>query len=150
MVGAMGSSFLPSEFNAAYLWGQLEQIDDIQNKRKHIWNMYDEGLRGKTDTSVKLPVIPNYATNNAHMYYMVCPSLEYRTKLMNYLKENGVQTTFHYLPLHSSAYYHDKHDGRILPCCDYYANCLLRLPLFYELSDKDIEEICRLIRDNSF
>ena len=134
----MGSSFLPSEFNAAYLWAQLEQLDDIQNKRKHIWNMYDKGLRGKIDSLIQLPVLPTYATNNAHMYYMVCPTLEYRTKLMGYLKENEIQTTFHYLPLHSSEYYKNKHDGRVLINSDKYGDCLVRLPLFYNLSDEDI------------
>lgn len=141
----MGSSFLPSEFNAAYLWAQLEQMDDIQGKRKHIWNMYDDGLRGKIDSRIKLPVIPNDATNNAHMYYMVCPSLDYRTKLMNYLKDNGIQTTFHYLPLHSSNYYNDKHDGRILSNCDMYADTLVRLPLFYELKDDEVFHIVKTI-----
>lgn len=137
----MGSSFLPSEFNAAYLWAQLEQLDDIQNKRKHIWEMYDKGLRGKICSAIKLPEIPDYATNNAHMFYLLCPSLDYRTKLMSYMKERGIQTTFHYLPLHSSAYYKDKHDGRSLPNCDRYGDCLLRLPLFFELNDSDIENI---------
>ena len=135
----MGSSFLPSEFNAAYLWAQLEQIDDIQGKRKYIWQKYDEGLRGKLE--VKFPQVPEYATNNAHMYYLVCPSLEYRTRLMSFLRERGVQTTFHYLPLHSSEYYKDKHDGRKLPNCDKYADCLVRLPLYYEMNDKDIQQV---------
>lgn len=143
----MGSSFLPSEFNAAYLWAQLEQMDDIQGKRKHIWKLYDEGLRGKIDSSVQLPNIPVYATNNAHMYYMVCPSLDYRTKLMNFLKENGVQTTFHYLPLHSSEYYKNKHDGRELPNCDKYGDCLVRLPLYYELNDNEVYKIIKLIKE---
>lgn len=141
----MGSSFLPSEFNAAYLWAQLEQMDDIQGKRKHIWEMYDKGLRGKIDSQVILPDVPRYATNNAHMFYLLCPSLEYRTKLMNYLKKNGVQTTFHYLPLHSSDFYKNRHDGRLLSNCDNYADCLVRLPLFYELVDEDIETIISLI-----
>jgi len=141
----MGSSFLPSEFNAAYLWAQLEQLDDIQNKRKHIWQMYDEGLRGKIDSAIKLVDIPDYAINNAHMYYMVCPSLDYRTKLMNYLKEKGIQTTFHYLPLHSSEYYKDKHDGRVLANCDRYGDCLVRLPLFYELKDEEVKYIIESI-----
>lgn len=136
-----GSSFLPSEFNAAYLWAQLEQMEDIQNKRKHDWNMYYEGLNGKIDNRVRLPHIPEYATNNAHMFYLLCPSLEYRTALMSYMKENDVQMTFHYLPLHSSKYYKEKHDGRILSNCDYYGDCLVRLPLFYEISDKDIKYI---------
>lgn len=141
----MGSSFLPSEFNAAYLWAQLEQLDDIQGKRKHIWNRYFEGLNGKIGNEVKLPYIPEYATNNAHMFYLLCPSLEYRTALMKFLKENDVQTTFHYLPLHSSKYYEDKHDGRELPNCDRYGNTLVRLPLFYELTDWEIDKIVRLI-----
>ena len=141
----MGSSFLPSEFNAAYLWAQLEQLDDIQGKRKHIWNRYFEGLNGKIGNEVKLPYIPEYATNNAHMFYLLCPSLEYRTALMKFLKENDVQTTFHYLPLHSSKYYEDKHDGRELPNCDRYGDTLVRLPLFYELSDMEIDKIVKLI-----
>ena len=141
----MGSSFLPSEFNAAYLWAQLEQLDDIQGKRKHIWNRYFEGLNGKIGKEVKLPYIPEYATNNAHMFYLLCPSLEYRTALMKFLKENDVQTTFHYLPLHSSKYYEDKHDGRELPNCDRYGNTLVRLPLFYELTDWEIDKIVKLI-----
>lgn len=141
----MGSSFLPSEFNAAYLWAQLEQLDDIQGKRKHIWNRYFEGLNGKIGKEVKLPYIPEYATNNAHMFYLLCPSLEYRTALMKFLKENDVQTTFHYLPLHSSKFYEDKHDGRELPNCDRYGDTLVRLPLFYELSDMEIDKIVKLI-----
>lgn len=141
----MGSSFLPSEFNAAYLWAQLEQLDDIQGKRKHIWNRYFEGLNGKIGNEVKLPNIPEYATNNAHMFYLLCPSLEYRTALMKFLKENDVQTTFHYLPLHSSKFYENKHDGRELPNCDRYGDTLVRLPLFYELSDMEIDKIVKLI-----
>jgi len=142
----MGSSFLPSEFNAAYLWAQLEQLDDIQGKRKHIWQMYDEGLRGKVDPQIVIPELPDYATNNAHMYYLLCPSLEYRTKLMAYLKEQGIQTTFHYLPLHSSAYYQDKHDGRKLPNCDRYGDTLVRLPLFYELVDENVTKIVNALK----
>ena len=141
----MGSSFLPSEFNAAYLWAQLELLDDIQGKRKHIWNRYFEGLNGKIGNEVKLPYIPEYATNNAHMFYLLCPSLEYRTALMKFLKENDVQTTFHYLPLHSSKFYENKHDGRELPNCDRYGDTLVRLPLFYELSDMEIDKIVKLI-----
>lgn len=141
----MGSSFLPSEFNAAYLWAQLEQIDDIQNKRKHIWNMYYEGLKGKIDSQIIIPELPDFATNNGHMFYLVCPSLEYRTRLMAYLKDNDIQTTFHYLPLHSSEYYKDKHDGRKLTNCDRYGDCLVRLPLFYELSDEEELKVIKQI-----
>lgn len=143
----MGSSFLPSEFNAAYLWAQLEQLDDIQGKRKHIWNRYFEGLKGKIGNDVKLPYIPEYATNNAHMFYLLCPSLEYRTALMKFLKENDVQTTFHYLPLHSSKFYAKKHGNHKLPNCDFYGDCLVRLPLYYELSDMEVNKIIGHIID---
>ena len=129
----MGSSFLPSEFNAAYLWAQLEQLEDIQGQRRHIWERYDKALRGHLPEGFQLPVIPDYATNNYHMYYLLCPSLAVRTKLMDYL------------PLHSSKYYEDKHDGRELVNCDRYADTLLRLPLFYELCDDAIDHITRLL-----
>ena len=142
----MGSSFLPSEFNAAYLWAQLEQLDDIQNKRKHIWKRYYEGLEEIEGSKVQLPFIPDYATNNAHMFYLVCPSYEYRTALMKYLKEHDIQTVFHYLPLHSSSYYNDRHDGRVLPNCDRFADCLVRLPLYYELEDIEIDHIIKYIK----
>lgn len=142
----IGSSFLPSEFNAAFLWAQLEQLEDIQGKRIHIWNIYDSILRGNVEQyGIQLPNIPDYATNNGHMYYLVCQSLEQRTRLMAALKEQGIQTTFHYLPLHSSAYYKDQFHGAPLTNCDRYGDCLVRLPLFYELSDDDATRIAQLI-----
>lgn len=142
----IGSSFLPSEFNAAFLWAQLEQLEDIQGKRIHIWNIYDSILRGNVEQyGIQLPDIPDYATNNGHMYYLVCQSLEQRTRLMAALKEQGIQTTFHYLPLHSSAYYKDQFHGAPLTNCDRYGDCLVRLPLFYELSDDDAIRIAQLI-----
>lgn len=142
----IGSSFLPSEFNAAFLWAQLEQLDDIQGKRLRIWNIYDGILRGNVEQyGIQLPDIPDYATNNGHMYYLVCQSLEQRTRLMAALKEQGIQTTFHYLPLHSSAYYKDQFHGAPLTNCDRYGDCLVRLPLFYELSDDDATRIAQLI-----
>lgn len=142
----IGSSFLPSEFNAAFLWAQLEQLNDIQGKRKRIWDIYDKALRGKVeDKGILLPMIPDYATNNGHMYYLVCPSLDFRTKLMGWLKEQGVQTTFHYLPLHSSAYYKDEFKGEPLVNCDHYGDCLVRLPLYYELTDEQAEKIAQLV-----
>jgi dTDP-4-amino-4,6-dideoxygalactose transaminase len=142
----IGSSFLPSEFNAAFLWAQLEQLEDIQGKRIRIWNIYDSILRGCVEQyGIRLPDIPDYATNNGHMYYLVCQSLEQRTRLMAALKEQGIQTTFHYLPLHSSAYYKDQFHGAPLTNCDRYGDCLVRLPLFYEFSDDDATRIAQLI-----
>ena len=132
--------------NAAYLWAQLEQLDDIQAKRKHIWNKYQEGLHSIIQDKVGLPVIPEYATNNAHLFYLLCPSFEYRTRLIEYLKENGIQAVFHYLPLHSSNYYVGRHEGRNLRDCDRYADCLVRLPLYYELDDTDLDYIIMSIK----
>ena len=138
----IGSSFLPSEVIAAFLWAQIEHLDEIQNKRKEHWNKYYEALKPLADAGhFKLPVIPVYATNNAHMFYLVFPSLEERTKLINHLKQNDILSVFHYLSLHSSPYYADKHDGRVLANCDRFADCLVRLPMFYELSDEDINNI---------
>ena len=142
----MGSSFLPSEVNAAFLWAQLENIDDIQAKRKSLWKTYYERLAPlAAKGAFTLPDIPEYATNNAHMFYIVLPSLEARTALIKYLKESGVGAVFHYLSLHSSEYYKDKHDGRALPQCDRYADCLVRLPLFYDLTIEEVNHICDLI-----
>ena len=142
----MGSSFLPSEVNAAFLWAQLENIDDIQAKRKALWNRYYERLKPLADEGLfSLPDIPEYATNNAHMFYLVLPSLEARTGLIGYLKANEILAVFHYLSLHSSEYYKNRHDGRALPECDRYADCLVRLPLFYDLSLEQVDYICELV-----
>ena len=139
----IGSSFLPSEVVAAFLWAQLESLDDIQNKRKRLWNKYYELLKPMADKGIfHLPDIPDYATNNAHMFYLVCNSLAERTELIKKLKDNDILAVFHYLSLHSSEYYKDKHDGRSLPECDRYADCLVRLPMYYDLEEKEVDAIC--------
>lgn len=142
----MGSSFLPAEINAAFLWAQLENLDEIQAKRKSLWETYYKLLTPLADKQFfKLPDIPEYASNNAHMFYLVFPSLEKRTALIQHLKENDILAVFHYLSLHSSAYYKDKHDGRELPECDRYADTLVRLPMYFDLEIEDVEKICKLI-----
>ena len=144
----MGSSFLPAEINASFLWAQLENIEDIQTKRKQLWNKYYELLKPLADKGYfSLPDIPDYATNNAHMFYLVLPDLENRTALIKYLKEHDIQSVFHYLSLHSSAYYQDKHDGRELPECDRYADTLMRLPMFYDLEIEEVERIANSIEE---
>lgn len=143
----VGSSFLPSEMTAAFLWAQLEAMDDIQSKRKRLWNKYYELLEPLANHNYfQLPDIPGFATNNAHMFYMVCRSLEERSALIKYLKESDIQAVFHYLSLHSSPYYQNKHDGRPLPNCDRFADCLVRLPMYYDLTEKQVEQICELIQ----
>ena len=142
----MGSSFLPAETNAAFLWAQLESLDEIQNQRKQIWQRYHDALKLIADKGCfEMPDMPDYASNNGHMFYLVFPDLAKRTAFMQYMREHGIQTVFHYLSLHSSPYYTDKHDGRSLPECDRYADCLARLPLYYDLSDADQEYIISTI-----
>ena len=144
----MGSSFLPAEINAAFLWAQLENLDEIQNKRKALWETYYKLLKPIADKGYfKLPDLPEYASNNAHMFYLVLPDLEKRTALINYLKEHDIQSVFHYLSLHSSQYYLDKHDGRELPECDRYADTLMRLPMYYDLDIADVEHIVKVVGD---
>ena len=143
----IGSSFLPSEVIAAFLWAQIESMDEIQAKRKLLWDKYYELLKPLAEKGrFRLPVIPDYATNNAHMFYLVCNNLEERTALIKKLKENDILAVFHYLSLHSSEYYKDKHDGRPLPECDRYADCLVRLPMYYDLAESDVNRICEIIR----
>ena len=145
-----GSSFLPSEINSAFLWAQLESLDQIQNRRKEMWGAYYEGLKDLADKGFfSLPDIPEYATNNAHMFYLVCRSLDERTKLISYLKDKDVNAVFHYLSLHLSDYYKDHHKGIIpnLPNCDRFADCLVRLPMFYELKDEEVQIVVDAIKE---
>ncbi len=142
----IGSSFLPSEVIAAFLWAQLEHLDQIQEKRKLLWQTYYECLKPLADKGIiSLPVIPDYATNNAHMFYMVCRNIEERTALIEKLKGHDILSVFHYLSLHSSPYYMGKHDGRALPQCERYADCLVRLPMYYELTIEDVRRICEVL-----
>lgn len=144
----IGSSFLPSDIIAAFLWAQLESLESIQQKRKHIWEAYYTGLQPLAATGkFKLAALPDYATNNAHMFYLVCTSLEERSGLIARLKEQGIQAVFHYLSLHKSPFYGNKHDGRALQNADYFTDCLVRLPLYHELTDSDIEKIIFVIKD---
>ncbi len=142
----IGSSFLPSELNAAFLYAQLESLEDIQAKRHLIWNAYYDALLPLQQLGkLRLPVLPDYAINNAHMFYLITSSLDERTKLISYLKENGFHSVFHYLSLHKSTYYKTRHDGRNLLLSDQYTETLLRLPLYYELELDLISEISRKI-----
>lgn len=145
-----GSSFLPSEVIAAFLWAQLEHLDDIQARRKHLWELYYTHLlpiANSPSPKLALPTVPDYATNNAHMFYLMCNNLEERTALIKHLKDHGILAVFHYLSLHSSPYYTEKHDGRELRECDGYADCLVRLPMYYELKEEDVIKICDIIKD---
>ena len=144
----IGSSFLPSDIIAAYLYAQLEQLDSIQSRRKDIWQRYYDKFSALQETGkILLPSIPDGSCNNAHMFYLVCMDIDTRSKLISHLKQNDVHAVFHYLSLHNSPYYENKHDGRILKNSDMYTDCLVRLPLFYELENEQVDLISQLIVD---
>ena len=134
----LGSSFLPSEIISAFLFAQLENLDKIQKKRINIWNLYNEGLKPLQDTGkITLPIIPNYATNNAHMLYIVCRNYEERTALIKKLKDKDIHPVFHYLSLNKSEYYLKNNPQIDIPNSDHFTDCLLRLPFYYELSEQE-------------
>jgi dTDP-4-amino-4,6-dideoxygalactose transaminase len=135
----IGSSFLPSDILAAFLYAQLESIEMIQAARLRVWNGYAVQLaEGAQHGWYSLPVIPDYATNNAHMFYLVCRSLDERTRLIDHLKNAGILAVFHYLSLHSSPYFIKQHGDRALPNSDRFTDCLVRLPVFPELTNEQV------------
>jgi dTDP-4-amino-4,6-dideoxygalactose transaminase len=138
----IGSSYLPSEITAAFLYAQLENIDLIQSRRKSIWNRYwDLLLVLQNKGLLQLPFIPDYAASNGHMFYLVCNSGDDRTKLIAYLNSYGINAIFHYLSLHKSPYYLREHASVDLPNADRYTDCLVRLPIFYDLEEASVDFI---------
>ena len=144
-----GSSYLPSELNAAYLWAQLESARSIFDDRMNKWNLYYESLSSSDilKDRIELPYIPEGCIHNAHMFYIKTRDLEERTKLIEYLKSNGVNAVFHYVPLHSAeaGLKYGRFNGE-----DKYttreSERLLRLPLHYNLKENEVEYICDLIK----
>lgn len=142
----IGSSFLPSEILAAYLFAQLENLEDIQKRRIEIWNQYYSGLRNWANiNNIRLPFIPDYATNNGHSFYLICKNIDQRNNLLNYLKDKGIHAVFHYLSLHKSEYYKEQYFGKDLVNADHFSDCLLRLPLYYKLKACDVNNICNTL-----
>lgn len=142
-----GDSYLPSELNAAYLWSQLEIAEEINAKRLSLWNNYYQAFQSLSKNSnITLPVVPVECAHNAHMFYLKCKSLKERTKLISYLKENGIMAVFHYIPLHSAPA--GLKFGRF---CgeDIYttreSEKLLRLPMYYSLSKREQEFIIEAV-----
>ncbi|MBW1297143.1 dTDP-4-amino-4,6-dideoxygalactose transaminase [Aquimarina litoralis] len=143
----VGSSFLPSDVTAAFLYAQLENLQKIQSRRKTLWNNYYDNLKVlEEEKLIKLPEIPDYATCNGHLFYIVCNSLEQRSKLISFLYDNNVCSVFHYLSLHKSPFYLDRNEYVELHNCDIFSDRLLRLPLFYELHVGDQNKIVDLIK----
>ena len=143
----IGSSFLPAESIAAFLYAQLENLDNIQKQRNLIWNTYYDNLKSIGDI-IGLPKIPEFATNNSHMFYIVFKTQKARTLMIKKLKEKGIMSVFHYLSLHKSPYYKKNNpDINIkLVNSDFYSDCLLRLPFFYDLKINQVEFITNEIK----
>lgn len=143
----VGSSFLPSDLVAAFLYAQLEMVDAIQQRRTSVWNRYAIELAQIHEAGkAMLPVIPAYATVNGHLFSIVCHNRSERDNLVDYLRNRGIYAPFHYIPLHTSPYFADKHDGRQLPNADRFGNCLLRLPLFYEITDEEVTFVIEAVK----
>ena len=144
-----GSSYLPSDMNAAYLWAQLENIDIIQKKRLSVWNRYREGLSElEKKEYIEFGVIPDECTNNAHMFYIKVSDLETRTELISYLKEKGIMAVFHYVPLHSAPA--GRKFGRFNGEDRYTtteSERLIRLPLFYSITEEEVNFIIEIVKE---
>ena len=142
----IGSSFLPSDIIAAFLFAQLENLDKIQAKRIASWNAYYELLKPLADQNLfKLLHFDKDKTNNGHLFALIMPNLEERTQLIDFMRKKGILAVFHYLSLHKSPFYQEKHDGRTLENCDNFSDTLIRLPFYYELTQEEIEFICNSI-----
>lgn len=143
----IGSSFLPSEVVSAFLFAQLECLDEIQRKRIEIWKIYYDAFASLDGDKLRLPQIPDYATNNGHMFYIVCNTRSERDDLIKIFKENGIWAVFHYISLHTSPFYLEKHDGRDLIHAHRYSNNIVRLPLFYGLEKSEQAQIIKVITE---
>ena len=142
----VGSSFLPSEIVAAFLYAQLENLNAIQQRRKGIWNRYQVALKPLADQGkLKLPFVPDFATNNAHMFYVLTENLSDRSALIEHMKSAGSFPVFHYLSLHKSPFYAEKHKGAEMPHSDHYMDTLLRLPLFVDMTDSEADRVIESI-----
>nr|WP_246535452.1 dTDP-4-amino-4,6-dideoxygalactose transaminase [Litoribacter alkaliphilus] len=145
----VGSSFLPSELISAFLYAQLENLQNIQEKRLSLWNRYYEALSEFSKANgIHLQSLPSFGSNNAHMFYMVCKDEGQREKIIRSLKDNQILAVFHYLSLHASKFYIEKHDGRNLPLADMFSERLIRLPLYYELEFFQIDQIVKIIEES--
>ena len=125
------------------MWAQLEKINDIQRKRINIWNNYDNQV--VSNSKFEKPIKPYYSDNNAHMFYVVFGDKQERTKALQLFKNKNIIAVFHYLSLHKSEFYRNKYQGNELPNSDRYSECLLRLPLYYELTNGQQAKIIDLL-----
>ncbi len=144
----IGSSFLPSEITAAFLLAQLEAIDTIQQQRKKLWDLYFKLLSAFSGKyNFQLPAVPQYAIHNGSIFYFTVSSKEIRNALIAYLKTENIQASFHYTSLHQSKYFNSQYKGEMLNNCIRYSDTLIRLPMFYELTEADVIKIVDAIKN---
>lgn len=145
----VGSSYLPSDVLAAMLYGQMERFEEIMDSRLAIWNKYYEGLADlEKEGKLKLPYIPEYSNHNAHMFYMILPTNEERDEMILNLREKGIQTVFHYIPLHTSPMGKQLgSDEAYLPVTEEYSKRLIRLPMYADLTESETDYIIESIRE---
>ncbi len=147
----IGSSFLPDELNAAFLLGQIENLEYIQERRKKIWNAYYEELKyWAKKHNVILPYIPDFATNNAHMFYLIFPNANNRDLILKTLQEKGILAVFHYLALNRSPYILKNQSYVAMPNAEKFSDTLIRLPLFVDLTDEELMYIIESIKSFTF
>ncbi|MCG2760659.1 MAG: dTDP-4-amino-4,6-dideoxygalactose transaminase [Candidatus Delongbacteria bacterium] len=142
----LGSSFLMSELQAGFLYPQLSESENVNRNRLQSWNKYYSEL-SKFISAEKLPVIPENCRHNAHIFYMICKDFEERSRLINFLKDNGVAAIFHYVPLHKAPYWNGKYDDLELKNTELIAQTLVRLPMFYGLKEEEINFVCSKIEE---
>ena len=144
-----GSSYLPSDMNAAYLWAQLEMADEINDARLHVWNRYYEGLKELAEAGkIELPVVPEGCVHNAHMFYIKAKNLEERTALIDHLKTNGILAVFHYIPLHSAPAgqkFGRFHGEDVYTTKE--SERLCRLPMYYRLQEEQVDYIISKVKE---
>jgi len=143
----IGSSFLPSEITAAFLWAQLENLDVIQKKRVSIWNRYAEELLPLSNKGqIQFLDLPAYASNNAHIFYILCSDKHEQSKLISHLNQLGITAVFHYLSLHKSPFFRSRYTGGELENADRYTDTLVRVPLFFSLTDAEQQSVIAAVR----
>ena len=144
----LGASYTPSDMIAGMLYAQLENIEDIQHKRIQIWERYYDQLKVLEEKGMAaIPHIPEYATNNGHLFYLLLKDKKQRDSLIRFMDDNHIMTVFHYLALHKSPYFKNKHDGRDLPNASRFADTIIRLPFFYELPLMIVDMIADKVKE---
>ncbi|MFN7793444.1 MAG: DegT/DnrJ/EryC1/StrS family aminotransferase, partial [Cyclobacteriaceae bacterium] len=133
---------------AAFLWAQLEKLEFIQRKRKQLWASYRDQLAVLEENGLAtLPLVPDYATNNAHIFYLHTKDHQQQLALLNHMRLNQIQAIFHYLPLHRSPFYTKDHKAKALTHAERFGKALVRLPLYCELTQRQVKKVADAVKE---